>query len=185
VVARLKMNDPSDSGILYDDFGPLWYRGLSGTKPEADPATVSAILENHSAKHIVVGHTVTGGVIWPRYDGRVVQIDTGIAAAYGGNMGYLEITEEGLFGGYPEGKVKLPDDDEGRVAYLEQVMALYPNNARLIKLLESLTVVEDEAVLAESANVEDQAPGSGEAIAEGTESAVEKSVEIPICGISP
>ena len=72
--------DPQKPGILEDEYGPLWYRGLSGEEPQAPTETVDAILANHGAKHIVVGHTPTSGVIWPRYEGKVIMIDTGLCS---------------------------------------------------------------------------------------------------------
>ena len=81
VLSGLRDFQPGNAGILEDDFGPLWYRGLSGVEPLATPETVDAILARHGVKHIVVGHTVTSGVIWPRYDAKVIMIDTGISRA--------------------------------------------------------------------------------------------------------
>lgn len=138
VVEKLRHYDPANTGILEDPDGPLWYRGLSGSLPAATPETVAAILENHQARHIVVGHTPTGGAIFTRYDGAVIQIDTGLGKAYGGRPAYLEVTTEGLFAGYPAGKLPLPQKDSDRAAYLEQVIAMYPKNGDLRTLLQKL-----------------------------------------------
>jgi hypothetical protein len=136
--ATLSQFDPRNPGIVEDDNGPLWYRGLSGITPEAPVETVDAILQHHGASHIVVGHTPTSGVIWPRYDAKVVMIDTGIARAYGGFVAYLEITPEGLFAGYPKGKLPIPSDEGGLVPYLEKVIEMDPENAYLTERLERL-----------------------------------------------
>jgi hypothetical protein len=138
VVGKLRSFDPRNSGILEDDFGPLWYRGLSGVEPDALDETVDAILARHKASHIVVGHTPTSGVIWPRYDGKVVMIDTGISRAYGGYVAYLEITPEGLFAGYPNGKIALPSTGADSIPYLEKVIAMAPNNPHLQERMEQL-----------------------------------------------
>ena len=137
-VARMKNYDPDNPGLLEDANGPLWYRGLSGVDPEASSEAVDVILERYGARRIVVGHTPTKGVIWPRYDGRVVQIDTGISKHYGGHIGYLAISPEGVFAGYPGGRLPLPDADGDRAAYLEQVIALDPDNENLRKRLQQL-----------------------------------------------
>lgn len=139
VVGNLRQFDPANAGILEDEFGPLWYRGLSGVDPHALPETVDAILAHHDAQHIIVGHTPTSGVIWPRYDSKVFIIDTGISRAYGGHVSYLEITPEGYFAGYPLGKLELPGSDSGAIAYLEKVIALDPENPYLQERLEKLT----------------------------------------------
>ena len=126
--AELAQGRPDDAGILTDQFGPLWYRGLSGVAPEAPVETVDAILRTHDAARIVVGHTPTGGFIWPRYGGRVIQIDTGISSAYGGHVAYLEITAEGLFAGYQPERIELPVEQAGLEDYLVRLGALFPGN---------------------------------------------------------
>jgi hypothetical protein len=170
--AHLRNFDPANAGILEDEFGPLWYRGLSGVEPQAEPETVDAILGQNDAGHIVVGHTPTSGVIWPRYDGKVLMIDTGIARAYGGHIAYLEITPEGYFAGYPMGKLELPMNDDDLVAYLEQVIQMYPDNPYLQERLEKLmhpAVIES---------------GTGEG-GEGENTPEPASVRVPpICGSS-
>jgi hypothetical protein len=190
VVNKLKNFDPANTGILEDPNGPLWYRGLSGSLPAATPETVAAILQQHNAKHIVVGHTPTGGAIFTRYDGAVIQIDTGMSKAYGGHPAYLEATAEGLFAGYPEGKIPLPSADSERAAYLQQVMALYPRNGDLQILLDRVMEVEAQKSqpVSDAPTVEASAAAAGEA---ATDTAGETEappaaagVQLPTCGIS-
>jgi hypothetical protein len=173
VIGRLRHFDPRNAGILDDAFGPLWYRGLSGVDPVALDETVDAILARHKAQHIVVGHTVTSGVIWPQYDSKVVMIDTGISRHYGGYVGYLEITPDGLFAGYPNGKLPLPSSEADSIAYLEKVIAMNPGNPYLKKRLGKL----QQPAVPESVEADGQ-----EAAADAVAEAQEKP--IPICGIS-
>ena len=73
--------------------GPLWYRGLT-QEPDAFAPQVTDILSKLGARVIVIGHTVsTTGRIGTRFDGRVVQIDTGMQPAYvpNGRASALEI----------------------------------------------------------------------------------------------
>lgn len=187
VVSRLRSYDPADAGPLEDEFGPLWYRGLSGHAPGASPETVQAILEHHGANHIVVGHTPTSGVIWPRYDGRVIQIDTGIGEAYGGHVAYLEVTGEGLFAGYPGGRIPLPQNDEERIAYLEKVIALQPGNAQLQRRLDELQAPPAEATAhtgqdASSTEATDESPPAGDPMASVVE-APPTEPAVPTCGM--
>jgi Calcineurin-like phosphoesterase len=73
--------------------GPLWYRGLA-QEPEAFAPQVTDVLAKLKARAIVVGHTVsTTGRVATRFDGRVIQIDTGMQPAYvqGGRASALEI----------------------------------------------------------------------------------------------
>jgi hypothetical protein len=174
VRSHLENFEPGNAGILEDDFGPLWYRGLSGVEPLATPETVDAILAHHGIKHIAVGHTPTSGVIWPRYDAKVIMIDTGISRAYGGHLGYLEIISAGLFAGYQEAKLPLPASDDEVIAYLEQVIQLKPDNPylrqRLNKLQQPPLAEPIEAAATETAQ-------SGETVEP-------PAPAIPVCGIS-
>jgi hypothetical protein len=192
----LRQFDPQNPSILEDEYGPLWYRGLAGEEPAATPETVDAILAHHGIARIVIGHTPTSGVIWPRYDGKVVMIDTGISAAYGGNEAWLEISPDGLFAGYPGGRLPLPAADAGRIAYLEQVSALSPANPYLKRRLEQLqqpalpaaapgTGAEDAAAAESDAAepaAEDTADAEGEAAAAAAPAPAVRPV--PVCGIT-
>lgn len=160
--ASLERSEPDDLGILTDEFGPLWYRGLAGVAPEAPPETVDAILREHDATHIVIGHTPTDGVIWPRYSGRVIQIDTGISAAYGGHVAHLEITPGKMFAGYLPDKIELPRGETGLAAYFERVSELLPDNKAAREKLKALEADPDSK--------SDAADESG------------KEPDIPICG---
>jgi len=73
--------------------GPLWYRGLA-QEPDSFAPQVTEILSKVRARAIIVGHTVTPTArIVTRFDGRVVQIDTGMQPAYvqDGRASALEI----------------------------------------------------------------------------------------------
>ncbi len=178
VVTKLQNYDPANTGILEDPHGPLWYRGLSGSLPAATTETVAAILEHHQARHIVVGHTPTGGAIFTRYDGAVVQIDTGLSQAYGAHPAYLEATADGLFAGYPVGKVTLPGKDSDRAEYLEQVIAFYPANGDLKILLEKVRAQ------AQADSTVKTGAESAEAQAGENEPPAMPTVQLPTCGIS-
>lgn len=186
VLERLRNFDPANTGILEDEYGPLWYRGLSGEAPEAPVETVDAILARHGIRHIAVGHTPTSGVIWPRYDGKVVMIDTGISQAYGGYVGYLEITPDGLFAGYPGGKLPLPSSDDGAIAYLEQVIQLDPGNRHLQQRLERLRQPPAPAAAEPPQGAEPTQGAAADEPAAGAESPPEEAQvapSIPVCDL--
>ncbi|NNC73247.1 MAG: protein-tyrosine-phosphatase [Sphingomonadaceae bacterium] len=92
--------DGSPEAIINDPDGPLWYRGyfLRGEPgelalvPPADAAPeVDRVLAAYGARRIVVGHTPSLGGIRILLGGRLMAIDTGISAHYGGVRSYLEI----------------------------------------------------------------------------------------------
>lgn len=177
--------NPGTPGIIEDEFGPLWYRGLSGVEPRTLSETVDAILAHHGARHIVVGHTPTSGVIWPRYDGKVVMIDSGISSAYGGHIAYLEIVPDGLFAGYPDHKLALPSTSEGLVPYLEQVIKADPDNPYLQERLELLLRPAVDSTGMETASDTDS-ESAGAETGDGASPAVLEPAHTatPICGIS-
>jgi hypothetical protein len=73
--------------------GPLWYRGLA-EEPDAFAPKVAEIITRMHAKAIVVAHTVTPTRrVTTRFDGRVIEIDTGMQPAYvqNGRASALEI----------------------------------------------------------------------------------------------
>jgi hypothetical protein len=73
--------------------GPLWYRGLA-QEPETFAPQVMEVLAKLGARALIVAHTVsTTGRIATRFDGRVIQIDTGMQPAYvqGGRAAALDI----------------------------------------------------------------------------------------------
>jgi hypothetical protein len=80
-----------EGGIVVDAEGPLWYRGLSLASEVELDAHVDAVLKGHGAARIVVGHTVTGGEVTPRFGGRVIRIDVGLSAHYGAHLGYFAL----------------------------------------------------------------------------------------------
>lgn len=142
---ELKNYDPQDPGMIEDEFGPIWYRGLAQDDESERMAMVDAILARYGAGRIVVGHTPTQGIIWPRFNGKVVQIDVGMAAYYGGHMGYLELRDGEAIAQYPDGvSLPLPIDDEARMAYLETVIAQDPDNRYLQARLQTLRSAQGE-----------------------------------------
>lgn len=106
--AALAERETGGRSIINDPDGPLWYRGLvmrggerqsgaetgAGGDDNGDGAAadeIDAVLRAYGAGRIVIGHTPALGGIAVRHGGRLVRIDTGISAAYGGPRTYLEI----------------------------------------------------------------------------------------------
>ena len=91
--------------------GPLWYRGLAEEPEPAFAPALTNILELLGARAIVIGHTVTADFrITRRFDGRVIQIDTGMLGGTfypGGMPSALEIRGETLTAIYKSGREPL------------------------------------------------------------------------------
>lgn len=93
VAAALAAIDPSREAIINDPIGPLWYRGLASGAEADVAAELEAILRAYGARRIVIGHTPVLDGIAVRHGGRLILIDTGNAAPYGGTRSWLEIRD--------------------------------------------------------------------------------------------
>jgi hypothetical protein len=113
VAAALTARETAPDAIINDPAGPLWYRGLvagaasaenaskvtvpPGASPVAQPLTIEAelnsVLAAYGAQRMVIAHTPILTGIATLYDGRLIRIDTGISAVYGGKLTYLEIID--------------------------------------------------------------------------------------------
>jgi hypothetical protein len=103
---KIMVTDPNrEESPLWHPDGPLWYRGLAGVEPEASDDDVTAVLKALDASRLVIGHTIMEpGRIRPRYDGRVIPIDTGMLGGdfyKGGAAAALEILGGTITAIYP------------------------------------------------------------------------------------
>jgi hypothetical protein len=152
VIAVMENYDPSVKTIMDDPLGPVWYRGLAREDEANDifSQTLDNILKRYGAKRIVIGHTTTGGIVWPRFDQRVVANDTGIANHYGAHKGLLELTPQGAVAIYGDQRIPLPTKNSEREAYLRAVIEVDSNNddlkKRLARMLAPPVVEAPEAV---------------------------------------
>lgn len=120
VTAELAKGESNADSILTDPLGPLWYRGnvmRSAARHEdvdsddtAPPASAAAeppadvrpsiadeltqVLAAYGAQRLVVAHTPHLQGIVASQNGRLIRVDTGISAYYGGVRSYLEISGE-------------------------------------------------------------------------------------------
>ncbi len=105
----LGARDTDPKAIINDEQGPLWYRGLALSRASANGETLiarssaqiqpaseeqlNALLSAYGARRIVVGHTPILSGIAVFDDGKLICIDTGISAVYGGTVSYLDIVD--------------------------------------------------------------------------------------------
>ncbi len=75
----LKLNDLE----VLSSAGPLWYRGSVACSEMVEAHRLQAALSAIDAKRVVVGHTPTPNrKVLQRYDGRLIEIDTGMLGFY-------------------------------------------------------------------------------------------------------
>jgi len=149
--------------ILREEEGPLWYRGLAvGEETAEGEAHLEALLQQHGVDRIIVGHTVTSGIILPRYGGRFVMTDVGISAAYGNNRAVLIIENEKLTAVHREGRVQLPqsDDADALLDYVERVAQIESDNPRIAARWQALQRLTAEVVEGETTASEDGQPAA-------------------------
>lgn len=134
--------DPSDyrNSILREQDGPLWYRGLALGNEEAEQPHLDALLAQHDVKRIILGHTVTGGIILPRFGGQVLLTDVGLSSFYGDNMACLVIEGDRLTAVHRNGQVVLPasNQQDQLIDYVSAVAALEPSNKFIAQRLEQI-----------------------------------------------
>ncbi len=124
--------------------GPMWSRALAVCLPVVEEDALGASLAKLGATRVVIGHTVTAEKrIVSRYDGRVIEIDTGmLAAAYRGKPSALEIAHgvpRALYADDPVGTVgAVPGTDPRLTGFALPELP----DAKLEQMLANATVVE-------------------------------------------
>ncbi len=128
-----------EGALTNSEEGPLWYRGLANNPEESELPALVNMLEHYEARHIVVGHTTTRGVVIPRFDSRVISIDVGLASQHGNGMAALLIENGQFFSIHRGTTIPLPATDDGLKEYFEKIEPLEPNPdyvQKIIRLLE-------------------------------------------------
>ncbi len=136
VRSELRGESALEDGLTFDSESPLQYRGLAQTPltraaQQARLANVDLILGHLGAKRMVVGHTVTSGVIESRFGGKHISIDCGMLDIYhGGHRVALEIVDDRLEAIHDRGKVPIPEtmDETNFEDYVRAVAAVAPDN---------------------------------------------------------
>jgi hypothetical protein len=81
---------------VYSQSGPLWYRGNVTCNKLIEVDRLAESLQAVGAKRVVIGHTPTGNRrVLERFDGRVIEVDTGMLNSYYRGSGHALIVEAG------------------------------------------------------------------------------------------
>ncbi len=140
---RAELNDFSklEGGIVKDEEGPLWYRGMAQGDEKTVAPQVNAVLKNFAVERVAIGHTFTDGAITPRFGGKVILIDVGLARVYDklGRMACLLVEDGTAYALHRGKKLELPaDSGAGLLSYLKQAAALDPSPSALEKRIATL-----------------------------------------------
>ncbi len=83
-------------GLATDPDGPLWDRSLPLGETSEVAGPLNAVLKRHRARRMIVAHTVCPDGVLVQHGGRLIRVDVGMCAYYGGPAACL-VVEKGLF----------------------------------------------------------------------------------------
>ncbi len=136
VRAELSDEIPLEGGIAFDPESPLQYRGLAHTaltraSQQAEEGRVAGILASLGATRMVVGHTLTSGVVESRFGGKHISIDVGMLELYrGGHRVAVEVEAGAVRAIHDKGSVPIPDimDETTFSSYVLAISKVDPEN---------------------------------------------------------
>ncbi len=141
---REELDDPSklQGGIVTDQDGPFWYRGLAKGNEQQLMPVVDATLANDGAVREVIAHTYADAAITPRFGGKVIMIDIGLPRVYDNisKVGCLEIADGTPYALHRGHRLALPKDENGpdMLRYLKAAAALDPTPSPLAGRIEKM-----------------------------------------------
>ncbi len=127
VIAALNHQPEVQGGphdILWNEQGPLWYRGLAQHDEATEAAKVAAILARYHVSHIVIGHTKQYTAVNARFDGRVLLTDIFATNRCVDPHGFLIKQGDRLTTVYRGRELPLGVSGAAHEAYLAQIAAL-------------------------------------------------------------
>jgi len=128
-------------GMVVDEDGPVWYRGMAKGDEQALEPHVAAVLTNLKAERIVIGHTFADGAVTPRFGGKVLMIDVGLARLYDTfiRQACLVIEKGHPYALHRGTRLELPSKDaKDMLRYLQAAAALDPQPSSLEKRIAQL-----------------------------------------------
>ena len=127
VTAALR-HEPEAAGgphdILWNEQGPLWYRGMAQNDEAAESANVAAALSRHGVRRIVLGHTKRYSMVNSRFDGGVILTDIAVPGGCPDPHGFLIKEGEALTAVHRGHRLPLRTTGAARAAYLTEIAAL-------------------------------------------------------------
>jgi len=135
---RKELKELIATGFLMDQDSPFWYRGMATDPEETLTPMVETVLKNFDVKRIVLGHTPTTGAIMPRFNGRVILADVGLAGVYNGSLVSLVIEDGKAFALHRGTKLAIPSSPDALFGYLKAAAALDPAGTKFRNYVESL-----------------------------------------------
>jgi len=125
--------------IIDDANGPLWYRGWTrmATSPE-NHQRLDAVLNAFDVKRMVVAHTPLVPTVLPRFDGKILMVDVGMAKHYGHGTGLLELINSKPFVRHGKELIAIPEVDADVIEYLDKVALETGSPTKLVNYRDRL-----------------------------------------------
>jgi hypothetical protein len=116
--------------VTINERGPLWYRGLAAHSAETELGPLNRMLEHYGVERIVIAHTPTKGMVLPRFGGKVIMADVGLARHYGSGHANVVMEQGKVFTMHRGELIEVPTNDD-LDAYIQKVVSLEPEGSRL------------------------------------------------------
>jgi hypothetical protein len=127
VIAALR-HEPEVAGgphdILWNEQGPLWYRGLAQNDEASEAPNVAAALAKYHVAHIVLGHTKQYPMVNSRFDGAVILTDIAVRGGCADPHAILIKEGDKLTTLYRGRRLALGVSGDAHAAYLAEVAAV-------------------------------------------------------------
>ncbi|HEY2749959.1 metallophosphoesterase [Phenylobacterium sp.] len=127
VISALR-HDPQDAAgpqdILWNEQGPLWYRGMAMNDEATEAAHVAAVLTRYKVRRIVLGHTKRYSMVNARFDGGVILTDIAVPGGCLDPHGFLIKEGDTLTAVHRGHRLTLGLSGAAHDAYLAEIAAL-------------------------------------------------------------
>ena len=130
-----------EGGMAKDPEGPLWYRGMAKGNEDLLTPHLKSVLAKWGAARMVVGHTFTDGAVTPRFGGKVLLVDIGLARLYDefSRLACLVIEKGKPYALHRGQRLDLPTDSgPDLLRYLKAAAALDPQPSSLLGRIQKL-----------------------------------------------
>ena len=140
--ARTELVEPSLLGpeaLINASEGPVWYRGWAElSETEENEALLDQVLASHGASRMVIAHTPLVPTVLPRFGGKVLLIDVGLAEHYGSGFACLVIEGNETYALQRGTRLDIPTERDAVIDYLTMAATLEPNPVRIENYIEKL-----------------------------------------------
>ena len=110
--------------ILWNEQGPLWYRGMAMNDEATESAQVAAVLSRQGVRRIVLGHTKRYSMVNSRFDGAVILTDVAVPTGCVDPHSFLIKEGDVLTTVYRGHRLALRTSGDAHAAYLAEIAAL-------------------------------------------------------------